>query len=90
MAPPVKSSTTNAQAMQLKLDSEERYKEVNIRLKRLLGEERKNLMQVSKIPGVRLFAVKQVGIFVFVDTTELRTGVKSAHRHGDASTTVCG
>ena len=46
MAPPVKTNTANAQAMQLKLDSEERYKEVNIRLKRLLTEERKSLMQV--------------------------------------------
>lgn len=48
MAPPVKSTATNAQAMQLKLDSEERYKEVNVRLKRLLTEERKSLMQVCQ------------------------------------------
>lgn len=45
---PGQSSKQTAAAVQQRLDSEERYKEMNYRLKRLLDEERKSLAQVRQ------------------------------------------
>lgn len=39
---------TSAQSLQMKIDAEERYKEVNLRLKKLLAEERRSLQQVRQ------------------------------------------
>lgn len=43
-----KNNLNSEQALQQKLESEEKYKEVNLRLRRLLGEERKSLQQVRQ------------------------------------------
>jgi len=44
----MKRMQTSAQLLQSKLDAEERYKEVNQRLKKLLAEERRSHMQVKQ------------------------------------------